>query len=347
MSSALVAAGASDIRVLDDHGIGGPSAWSSGSTSWRACPRSPPSTASCGSSGSPRIQGTDAATASTTQSGSPTKSSVWNQGLHGEGQVIGLIDEGPIDINHCFFADNPNTPGLCHRKVLDLRDAVSATGAPSTRRPRHVRRGHRRGRRQERQREQPGPRRRVGREARLRHVRRHQGKRPAARVEHVQGRRRDHPLEQLERKQIQPAAPTAAAATTSIRSRGRTRTTSCSARRATPSTPSAAARAGGPGKPEPTRVAKNAICVSAAKAAPDEMTLGDGTFGPTTDSRRKPDCGGRLRYPVGPENTPCETRPIPCGTSMAAPNAAAAAALARQYFIEGWYPTGSSTRATS
>lgn len=44
--------------------------------------------------------------------------SVWNHGLHGEGQIVGHID-APLDLNHCYFND-PNVPtaGPTHRKVI-------------------------------------------------------------------------------------------------------------------------------------------------------------------------------------------------------------------------------------
>ena len=39
----------------------------------------------------------------TIQSGAANNHSMWDQGIHGEGQIIGMIDSGPLDINHCFF----------------------------------------------------------------------------------------------------------------------------------------------------------------------------------------------------------------------------------------------------
>ena len=41
---------------------------------------------------------------------------VWNHGLHGEGQVIGMLDSG-LDYFHCFFYDPSNPIGPSHRKV--------------------------------------------------------------------------------------------------------------------------------------------------------------------------------------------------------------------------------------
>ena len=47
----------------------------------------------------------DAGAAGTLQSGTPGTQSIWNQGLHGEGQVIGVLDGNTLDMAHCFFQD--------------------------------------------------------------------------------------------------------------------------------------------------------------------------------------------------------------------------------------------------
>jgi len=49
---------------------------------------------------------------------------IWNHGLHGEGQIVGHIDE-TLDIDSCFFADpTDNTPGPGHRKVVAYRSST-------------------------------------------------------------------------------------------------------------------------------------------------------------------------------------------------------------------------------
>jgi hypothetical protein len=87
--------------------------------------------------------------------------------------------------------------------------------------------------------------------------------------------------------------------------------------------------------------------------------FGDGVFGPTDDGRRKPDilapgcgvksavagsgCGADLDELIAEETSAHETcapEGIHCYTSFATPVVSAAAAIARQYFVEGWYPTG-------
>jgi hypothetical protein len=81
------------------------------------------------------------------------------------------------------------------------------------------------------------------------------------------------------------------------------------------------------------------------------MKFGSGKPGPTTDGRRKPDLmavGNGIQSASLKRNSAalyCDTGPYfknpdLAATSWATPNAAAAAALVRQYFTEGWYPLG-------
>jgi len=43
---------------------------------------------------------------------------VWDQGLHGEGEIVAVMDSG-IDYNSCWFRDGGAAPGPSHRKVID------------------------------------------------------------------------------------------------------------------------------------------------------------------------------------------------------------------------------------
>ncbi len=45
---------------------------------------------------------------------------IWDRGLHGQGQVIGNID-GPLDVNSCYFDDGGAAPGPGHRKLVAYR----------------------------------------------------------------------------------------------------------------------------------------------------------------------------------------------------------------------------------
>lgn len=64
--------------------------------------------------------------ASVNQSGDSAKPTIWNRKLMGQGQAIGIFDVGVADTSHCFFKDpNPalgNMPGLAHRKLLEVRN---------------------------------------------------------------------------------------------------------------------------------------------------------------------------------------------------------------------------------
>ena len=89
--------------------------------------------------------------------------------------------------------------------------------------------------------------------------------------------------------------------------------------------------------------AKNLLAVGASQRFPNQGTHCSGGTGPTADGRRKPEI-----YAPGC-NTVSALAGSPCaivantGTSMACPAVAGAASLARQYYTEGWYPTGTMT----
>jgi hypothetical protein len=88
--------------------------------------------------------------------------------------------------------------------------------------------------------------------------------------------------------------------------------------------------------------AKNSLAVSLSDNAPNEMN-GCGTIGghaPTADGRRKPEVmapGCSIDSATG--STGCGLG-IMTGTSMACPAVAGAATLVREYFTDGFFPTG-------
>lgn len=86
--------------------------------------------------------------------------------------------------------------------------------------------------------------------------------------------------------------------------------------------------------------AKNCLAVAAGAEAPNQESFCMGGQGPTLDGRRKPELiapGCDIISAAG--NGGCGTSTL-SGTSMACPAVAGAALLARQYFRDGFYPTG-------
>lgn len=94
----------------------------------------------------------------------------------------------------------------------------------------------------------------------------------------------------------------------------------------------------------PPGTAKNALCVSASGNAPQQLQFRDGVSGPVSnvDLRHKPEIcapGCRLSTATGGNN--CNVANVgSCASSWATPVIAGAAALVRQYYLEGWFPTG-------
>ncbi|HPF40555.1 MAG TPA: S8 family serine peptidase [Phycisphaerae bacterium] len=90
--------------------------------------------------------------------------------------------------------------------------------------------------------------------------------------------------------------------------------------------------------------AKNSLAVGASGDAPSQDNAGSGGTGPTTDGRRKPEvwvpaCSSQSAN----FGTDCGVVTRSCATSWAAPATAGLAALTRQYFMEGYYPGGAAS----
>lgn len=338
VASAISAAGATDVVILDDREVGGNARVRFGVADLAALDQI---------ADLPDVVWVDFVAplialstpdASVHQSGSPTKSPVWDKGLHGEGQVIGIIDHGPLDLLHCFFRDDPPTPGPNHRKVLAHRNLTG----PSDDHAMFV----------------AG----IAAGDELGNSGKHPDRGGAWAAKLVVGTWNGFLANGLLTELSHAAKAGAVIHSNSWNEAQRVHGT-YSQRAADvdmftwlnqehlvlggignrfdvdASNQLIPGDLGAPGS------AKNSICVSAAKAAPDQMEMGEGIFGPTADNRRKPDlvavgCGTRSAQRSTTNVASCNTVPIPCGTSMAVPGAAAAAALVRQYFTEGWYPTG-------
>lgn len=97
--------------------------------------------------------------------------------------------------------------------------------------------------------------------------------------------------------------------------------------------------------------AKNTLQAGGTRAgsSDDDVIAGYSLFGPTKDGRIKPDLVGPARVMSG--DVDFDENPNTCdttrqgGTSWSSPSIAGAAALARQYYAEGFYPSGARNAA--
>ncbi len=90
--------------------------------------------------------------------------------------------------------------------------------------------------------------------------------------------------------------------------------------------------------------AKNCLAVGATLQAPNQESHGSGGSGPTSDGRRKPEVYLPGIGIVSATGGACATAGL-SGTSMACPAVTGAAALVRQYFEDGYYPSGAANEA--
>ncbi|WIX99851.1 S8 family serine peptidase [Amycolatopsis mongoliensis] len=264
---------------------------------------------------------------------------IWDHELHGEGQIIGLIDKGHLDLNHCFFNDPDHAnAGENHRKVLGMFDqnfpdvtehfmfvAGILAGNSLDKNGTHEHRGGAWAAKLVcRSLDDLFPPIGLKMEGILQ-----RGKELGAAI-HTNSWGGVIPLYNTDAVgadkfsfENEEHVVIAAAANTTDRGTGN----------------------GAPG------IAKNVLCVAASQGPPDQMKFGSGKPGPTADGRRKPDLmavGNGIQSASLKRNSTalyCDTGPYfknpeLAATSWATPNAAAAAALVRQYFVEGWYPHG-------
>ncbi len=91
--------------------------------------------------------------------------------------------------------------------------------------------------------------------------------------------------------------------------------------------------------------AKNLVAVGNSNNGASANSKCGGGVGPTADGRRKPDLfAPGCSIQSASSSLACGTRAA-TGTSMACPGATGAAALVRQYFVDGFYPSGVATPA--
>ena len=285
----------------------------------------------------PAIENQDVQSAQTIQSGDPARGTVWDQHLHGEDQVIQIVEEGTLDLNHCFFADAaPNRPGPGHRKVRALFKRANTALDSHFMKVAGIAAGDELG--------NSGSHQDRGGAWAAKIV----GNDSAALRDLGPNHRSVHQF--LEDGRGVGATihnfSWANAITVRYESTARDVDAFCFAREE-----QVVVAAGQNTRPNaknlPPGIALNAICVAAARAHPGHMSRGSGVDGPSFDSRRKPDlmavgCGIRTSVlpPAPSQGLYCDTALQTCGTSFATPNAAAAAALVRQYFTQGFYPLG-------
>ncbi len=97
---------------------------------------------------------------------------------------------------------------------------------------------------------------------------------------------------------------------------------------------------------------KNVVTVGRVGHGNSTVVVGSSSRGPTDDGRKKPDLmapGSATISASGDAShvtNNCATKSL-SGTSMSCPTAAGAAALLRQYFEDGYYPTGAASAADS
>jgi subtilisin-like proprotein convertase family protein len=252
--------------------------------------------------------------------------SVWDHGLHGEGQIVGHIDNR-IDMNSCYFRDPvDNTVGPNHRKVVAYRsNAGQGAESHGTHTAGTV----------------------AGDQTPINGTLNNAGNAYAAKLSHSR-------LADISGSGTQPSnlydylsdahTDGARVHTNSWGDDGTTAyTTWCvdidqfsydfeeslvlfaETNTSTLRTP---------------ENAKNVLAVGASQNGTGNDTFCSGGRGPTSDGRRKPEIFAPGCSIVSARNqSTCSTR-TSTGTSMACPAVTAAGALVRQYFTEGWYPSG-------
>jgi hypothetical protein len=270
----------------------------------------------------------NAKTAATNQSGNSNNPTIWDRNIAGEGQIISVVDFGIPEIDHCLLRDGNvpgNTPGIAHRKILDIRDqsehypygADHATFVAASAAGDHV--------------DEPGT-----------HDQR--GGAWAARLFYTNV----FEFAQVLPPSTLPIELAAASELANIHSNSwlerpggysdfaedfddfawRNEDHVVVAAAAIDSVPWGA-----------PAIAKNSLTVSAATA--DTTSIDNGKASYPTPGRTKPDiaavgCGISSADP----SSSCGVTSGNCATSYATPHVSALAALTRQYYLDGWFPGG-------
>lgn len=271
-------------------------------------------------------------TAGTMQSGTPGTTPVWDVGLHGEGQTISVMEGSGADPNHCMFQDLVNPVGATHRKIqanfgsggghatfvsgIAVGDDLNNPGTGANR-----------------------------------------GNAWAARLVNVQAGSALNAFTQLTTSAA--AGPTVFVHTNSWHGINVNASNQAIYDQISSDVDTfiwnnedhvVLGSMGNNGEEQgPPGTAKNAIGINAGTTFPNIMNVGDGNPGPTAGGRRKPDVvtpGCNIQS--ARSGTTCTINQWGvCATSWATPAAAAASAMIRQYYVDGYYPSGAANPADS
>lgn len=264
--------------------------------------------------------------AGTIQSGMPGVTPFWQTGLNGSNQIVGILDEYGADLAHCMFRDNKGTPiGMAHRKVVGFRNPSGYISIHATLVSGIV----------------------AGDQVSLTGMAENRGIAWAAKLAlddlHNIKNREETVLDVFSR-QLQDGAtihsnswheePTdynETSKNTDTFVYHHEENLVCGSA----GNSSVAERLGPPG------TAKNSLCVCAGGQHPYHLEHRDGQTGPTVDNRSKPDlCAPGCGITSAKSRSGCLCKTPNCATSYATPVIAGAAALVRQYYLEGFYPDG-------
>ncbi len=258
------------------------------------------------------------------QSNTSGQTPIWNQGIHGEGQIGGLIDGG-VKESHCMFDDSVAT-GPTHRKIIAFRGSTAADSHGT----------HTAGTF-------------VGDQTPFGSYTTHDGLAFAAKLSFTN-------LSSVTSSNLYTYLNTAYTDGARVHSNswgddGTTAyTTWCRQidqhtwEKEESLVAFAVTNLGSLKTPENSI---NVLAVGASQDTPNQGNHCSGGAGPTADGRRKPEV-----YAPGcstnsaSSSTTCGTTTM-TGTSMACPAASGAGLLVRQYFTDGFYPTGAKVPANA
>ncbi len=254
-------------------------------------------------------------------------------GLTGAGQIIGVIDNGPPDVSHCFFVDSTHTePGPAHRKIVQIRNAAGTPAGKHATFTAGIAVGD--------EADNPGrhPQRGVAFGARL-----------------ACGNKRDLDGQSSMMDELTRAAEAGAFVHTNSwhsAPQGVGRPASYDKRSADLDNfvwlnedHVVLGSSGNVGEEQgPPGTAKNALCVSATAGSGAAVdAVGDGSPGPTADGRGKPDVTGTgcsVMSAIMGSDCGVGTNNVRCSSSRATPWVAGVLTLVRQQLVEGRYRDG-------